>query len=199
MASRSCNPHDKTSGRALSEVRPGKAGRGACHTLLGPPLACKARGAIEAAAGLRSNPGTDGRRLPVPGPRPGRAVHRIVRCGSSRRRYRSREDSVPKPQGERLCRTVRTHCPDGGHRPDADLRRTTPAAGPSRVRGARQRRATLSQPPSSARPGRTAPSPASPRSGSSAGPSSAASSTNTREPHRSPGQVWWPSSGTPQG
>jgi Integrase core domain len=31
------------------------------------------------------------------------------------------------------------------------------------------------------------------------GPSSAASSTNTSEPCRSPGQVSWPSSGTPQG
>ena len=36
-------------------------------------------------------------------------------------------------------------------------------------------------------------------SGSSADPSSAASSTNTSEPHRSPGQDQWPSSGTPQG
>ena len=37
-----------------------------------------------------------------------------------------------------------------------------------------------------------------PRSGSSAGPSSVASSTNTSGPHRSRGQDWWPSSGTPQ-
>ena len=42
------------------------------------------------------------------------------------------------------------------------------------------------------------PSPTSPRSGSSAAPFSAASSTNTSEPHRSPGQDRWPSSGTPQ-
>ena len=34
--------------------------------------------------------------------------------------------------------------------------------------------------------------------GSSAGPSSAASSTNTSRPRRSPGQDRWPSSGTPQ-
>ena len=40
--------------------------------------------------------------------------------------------------------------------------------------------------------------PTSPRNGSSAGPSSAASSTNTSEPHKSPGQHRWPSSGTPQ-
>ena len=43
------------------------------------------------------------------------------------------------------------------------------------------------------------PSLTSPRSGSSAGPSSAASSTSTSGPHRSPGQDRWPSSGTPQG
>ena len=39
-----------------------------------------------------------------------------------------------------------------------------------------------------ARPGPTTPSLISPRRGSSAGPSSAASSTTTSEPHRSPGQ-----------
>jgi hypothetical protein len=38
----------------------------------------------------------------------------------------------------------------------------------------------------------------SPRSGSSAGPSLAVSSANTSEPPKSPGQDWWPSSGTPQ-
>jgi putative transposase len=37
------------------------------------------------------------------------------------------------------------------------------------------------------------------RSESSAGPSSAASSTNTNGPHKSRGQHQWPSSGTPQG
>jgi transposase InsO family protein len=41
---------------------------------------------------------------------------------------------------------------------------------------------------SSTRPGQTTLSPTSPRSGSSAGPSSAASSTSTSGPHRSPGQ-----------
>jgi hypothetical protein len=39
---------------------------------------------------------------------------------------------------------------------------------------------------------------ASPRSGSDAGPSSVASSTNTNAPRRSPDQGRWPSSGTPQ-
>jgi len=52
---------------------------------------------------------------------------------------------------------------------------------------------------SSARPGPTTPSLTSPRTGSSAGPFSAASSTNTSGPRRSPGQHRWPSSGTQQG
>jgi len=47
-------------------------------------------------------------------------------------------------------------------------------------------------------PGPTTLSPTSPKSGSSAGPSSVASSTNTSGPHRSRGQDWWPSSGTSQ-
>jgi hypothetical protein len=52
---------------------------------------------------------------------------------------------------------------------------------------------------SSARPPRPDfPSLTSPRNGSSAGPSSAASSTNTSEPRRSPGQYRWRRSGTPQ-
>jgi DNA-binding CsgD family transcriptional regulator len=51
---------------------------------------------------------------------------------------------------------------------------------------------------SSARPGLTTLSRAFPRSESCVGPPSAASSTNTSEPHRNPGQHQWPSSGTPQ-
>ena len=52
---------------------------------------------------------------------------------------------------------------------------------------------------SSARPGLTTLSRTFPRSESCVGPPSAASSTNTSEPHRNPGQHQWPSSGTPQG
>jgi hypothetical protein len=37
-----------------------------------------------------------------------------------------------------------------------------------------------------------------PRRGSSVGPSLAASSANTSEPPKSPGQGWWPSSGPQQ-
>jgi hypothetical protein len=51
---------------------------------------------------------------------------------------------------------------------------------------------------SSARPGLTTLSRTFPRSESCVGPPSAASSTNTSEPHRNPGQHQWPSSGTPQ-
>ena len=43
----------------------------------------------------------------------------------------------------------------------------------------------------------TPPPPTFPRSESSAGPSSVASSTNTNGPHRNRDQDWWPSSGTP--
>jgi hypothetical protein len=39
-----------------------EAARGACHTPLGPPLACATREAAEAAAGSRSNPRMDCRR-----------------------------------------------------------------------------------------------------------------------------------------
>ena len=43
------------------------------------------------------------RGLPVPGPRPGRAVHRHIRHGAGRCRDRSREDPAPEPSRERLC------------------------------------------------------------------------------------------------
>ncbi len=52
---------------------------------------------------------------------------------------------------------------------------------------------------SSGRPGPTTPSQTSPGSGSSADPSSAASSTNTSGPRRRLGQGSWLTSGTPQG
>ncbi len=61
------------------------------------------------------------RRLPVRGPRPGRAVHRGVRRSAGRGRDRSGEDPAPKPKSERLCGKVRADRPYRGHRPDADL------------------------------------------------------------------------------
>jgi hypothetical protein len=60
-------------------------------------------------------------RFPVPGSRPRRAVHRILRHGPDRRRYRSREDPAPKPPRECPCGTFRAHRPEPGHRPDADI------------------------------------------------------------------------------
>ena len=106
---------------------------------------------------------------------------------------------IPQPSRERLCGEVRAHRPDGGHRPDADLRPATSADDPGRVRGPLRPTTAPSQPPAPAAPAPTTLSATSPRSGSIADPSSAASSTNTSGPHRSPGQAWWPSSETPQG
>jgi transposase InsO family protein len=48
-------------------------------------------------------------------------------------------------------------------------------------------------------PGPTTLSPTFPGNGSTVGPSSTASSTNTNGPHRIPAQHQWPNSGTPQG
>ena len=60
--------------------------------------------------------------------------------------------------------------------------------------GRRPHRSRQLRPPRPTTPSRTCHG-----SGSSAGPSSAASSARTSGPYRSPGQGWWPSSGTPQG
>ncbi len=120
------------------------------------------------------------------------------RLGAGRCRDRGGEDPAPEPSGERSCRTFCAHRPDGGDRADADLRRTTPARRDDGVRGPLQRTTTPSQPGTPPAPARSL-SPTSPGSGSSVGPFSAASSTNTSGPRRSPGQDRWPSSGTPQG
>ena len=72
---------------------------------------------------------------------------RVIRRGPGRRRHRSDQDPAAKPQGECLRGAVRAHHPDRGHRPDADLRRTPPAARPSPVRGPLQRPTTPSRPP----------------------------------------------------
>lgn len=53
-------------------------------------------------------------------------------------------------------------------------------------------------PANSAHPGPATPPPAAPRSRSNAEPFPATSSTNTSELRRSPGRVWWPSSGPSQ-
>ena len=104
--------------------------------------------------------GDRGRRLQVPGPRPCRTVHRILRRGPHRRWYRSGKDPAPKSSRERLCRTVRTYRPERGHRPDADLRRAAPAHSPGPVRSSLQRATPPSQLPTApthARPPRRRP------------------------------------------
>ena len=102
------------------------------------------------------------------------------------------------PRAKRLRGKIRAHRPDRGHRPDARssvsgiCRRSWPSTRPTTTDGDPIAAAT------SARPGPITLSRTCPGSGSSAGPSSAASSANTSGPHRSPGQDQRPSSGTPQ-
>ena len=127
--------------------------------------------------------------------RPGRPCPYCVT--NTTRRYRSSRQGVVDDVVQRLRGTVRAHRPDRGHRPDAHLRPAASADDPGPVCGPLQRTTPSSQ-PNSARPGPTTLSPASPRNGSNAGPSSAASSTDTIGPHKSQGQHQWSSSGTPQ-
>ena len=61
--------------------------------------------------------------LPVPGPRPGRAVRLVLRRGLGRRWDQGREDPAPKPARERLCGVLRAYGQDRGHRPEAHRRR----------------------------------------------------------------------------
>jgi hypothetical protein len=68
---------------------------------------------------------------------------------------RGGEDPAPEPSGELLCRKVCAHRPDGGDRPDADLRRTTPARRDDRKRGPLQRATTPSQPGTPPAPARS--------------------------------------------
>ncbi len=75
----------------------------------------------------------------VPGPRPRRAVHRLLRRGPGQHRHHGSEDPASQSSRERSRRKVRPHRPDRDHRPNADLRRTASAAGSRRVRPALQR------------------------------------------------------------
>jgi hypothetical protein len=102
------------------------------------------------------------------------------------------------PRANAVCGTVRPHSPDRGDRPDADLRRTTPAAHPGRVRNPPQPATTPTQPPAPPAPARSScrrPGPGA----NQAQTCPRRPSTNTSGPRRSPGQSRWPSSGTPQG
>ncbi len=60
----------------------------------------------------------------------------------------------PRSPRECLCGEVRAHGPDGGHRPDADLRPAASAGGPGPVRGLLQRAPPSSQPPAPPTPAR---------------------------------------------
>jgi len=80
-----------------------------------------------------TDPGDAGRGIPVPGRRPGPAVHRVVRCGPGRRRHRNGADPAATSPRECWSGKVRPHRPDRGHRPDADSRRTTPPVSPGRL------------------------------------------------------------------
>ena len=135
--------------------------------------------------------------FPVPGPRPCRAVHRGIRPSPGRRRHQGREDPGAQPARTVTRKGSYSTAPDRGHRPGAHLRPTAPAVGPGRVRGHynghRPHRTRQLRPPRPDHPVATFP-----RSGSRVGPSLAASSANTSEPHKSPVQGWWPSSGTRQ-
>ena len=136
-------------------------------------------------------------RLPVPGPRPGWAVHRIACRSPGRRWYRGRED----PPEARANAHAKGSCSRPGRRSPTRCRSSAgDTCGPSwpqyeaYYNGRRPIAAAKST-----RPGPTTLPPTSPRSGSSADPSSAALSTNTSGPHRRPGQEQWPNFGTPQG
>ena len=150
-----------------------------------------------------------------------------LRRALGKRRHRGREDPAPEPSRECLCGKVRAHGPDRGHRPDADLRPAPPADDPGSVRGPLQRTSSPSQPPAPPAPAgpptrRPVPGadPASARrrrphqrirasrlraqvrtGGRVMEPRTflVALSADTSELLKSPGQDWWPSSGTPQG
>ena len=73
------------------------------------------------------------RKVPVPRPRSGRAVHGVVRRRAGRCGHRGGQDSAAVSTSELLRRTLRVDRPRRGHRPNADLRRATPPPGAYRV------------------------------------------------------------------
>ena len=102
---------------------------------------------------------------------------------------KSRQESYFRAgQANAFCGAVRAHRPDRGHRPDADLRPAAPARHPGPVRGPLQRTPTPPQPP--AAPAATRPPSCRPlpRAVKATARPSAASSTNTSAPHKSPAQ-----------
>jgi putative transposase len=73
--------------------------------------------------------------IPVP-PGPGRTVHGLVRCGVCGCGYRRGQDPTAVSAGKLLRRTPRVDRPHRTHRPNADLRRTTPPKGARHLRHA---------------------------------------------------------------
>jgi hypothetical protein len=80
----------------------------------------------------------------VPRPRSGRSVRGVVRRGHGGRGDRGGQDPAAVSVGELLRRTLRVDSADRGHRPDADLRRATPAQCARPVCGALQPEAAAS-------------------------------------------------------
>ena len=76
--------------------------------------------------------------------RMGRSVRGVVRRGLGRRGHRGGQDPAPVPASELLRRALRVDRPDRTHRPDADLRRTTPAQRAHHLRCALQHPAAAS-------------------------------------------------------
>jgi len=73
-------------------------------------------------------------RLPVPGPRSGRTIHRRLRRRARRHRDPHRQDPASTSTSQRLRRTLRPHHPSRAHRPHADLRTTSPTTSTGRIR-----------------------------------------------------------------
>ncbi len=98
--------------------------------------------------------GRSRRRLPVPGPAPGRPVHRVICRRPGRGRHQGRDEPAPKPARERSPGKVRAHRQHRGHRPDAHRRRAAPAGDHGRVSDPSPPTAASSQPPAPPAPAR---------------------------------------------
>gem|GEM_PF-1809041 len=85
-------------------------------------------------------------RLPVPGPRSGRTIHRRLRRRARRHRHPDRQDPAPLPASQRIRRTLRPDHPSRVDRPNADLRTAPPTTGTGRIRVALQPRTPTPSP-----------------------------------------------------
>ena len=87
------------------------------------------------------------RLLPLPGPGPRRKVHRRLRRDLRQRGRDDGQDPAADVARELLCREMGPHRTSRVHRPDAHLRRTTPALSPQRVRRPLQQASPAPVPP----------------------------------------------------